>query len=99
MTGPGQPRTCSHPINTRTLTGVCQAVRTFSSYLSYSSLCKARVFGPDFWPMTKLKVVIYTDSFIQQEVKSMSFVEVFCCTVKQLQLYGQKKDTYCSYHL
>ena len=30
MTVPGQPRTCSHPINTRTLTGVCQAVRTFS---------------------------------------------------------------------
>ena len=30
MTGPGQPRTCSHPINARTLTGVCQAVRMFS---------------------------------------------------------------------
>ena len=26
----GQPRTCSHPINARTLTGVFQAVRTFS---------------------------------------------------------------------
>ena len=30
MTGPGQPRTSSHPINARTLTGVCQAVRMFS---------------------------------------------------------------------
>ena len=30
MTGPGQPRTCSHLINTRTLTGVCQVVRMFS---------------------------------------------------------------------
>ena len=30
MTGPRQPRTCSHPINARTLTGVCQAVRMFS---------------------------------------------------------------------
>ena len=26
-----QPRTCSHPINARTLTGVCQAVRMISS--------------------------------------------------------------------
>ena len=25
MTGPGQPRTCSHPINARTLTRVCQS--------------------------------------------------------------------------
>ena len=32
MTGPGQPRTCSHPINARMLTGVCQAVRMFSLY-------------------------------------------------------------------
>ena len=32
MTGPGQPRTFGHPINARTLTGVCQAVRIFSSY-------------------------------------------------------------------
>ena len=23
MTGPGQPRTCSHPINAQMLTGVC----------------------------------------------------------------------------
>ena len=30
MTGSGQPQTCSHPINARTLTGVCQAVRMFS---------------------------------------------------------------------
>ena len=30
MTGPRQPRTCNHPINTQTLTGVCQAVRMFS---------------------------------------------------------------------
>ena len=30
MTGPGQPRTCSHPINARTVTGVCQAVWMFS---------------------------------------------------------------------
>ena len=30
MTGPGQPRTCSHSINDRMLTGVCQAVRMFS---------------------------------------------------------------------
>jgi len=27
LTGPGQPRTCSHPIYARTLTGVCQVVR------------------------------------------------------------------------
>ena len=32
MTGPRQPRTCSHPINAQMLTGVCQAVRIFSSY-------------------------------------------------------------------
>jgi len=31
MTGPGQPRTCSHPIYARTFTGVHQAVRYFSS--------------------------------------------------------------------
>ena len=30
MTGPGQPRTCSHPINAQTLIGICQAVRMFS---------------------------------------------------------------------
>ena len=30
MTGPGQPRTCSHPINAQTLTGICQVVRMFS---------------------------------------------------------------------
>ena len=30
MTGPRQPRTCSHPINARMLTGVCQAIRMFS---------------------------------------------------------------------
>ena len=29
MTGPRQPRTCSHPIYTQTLTGVHQAVRYF----------------------------------------------------------------------
>ena len=28
----GQPRICSHQINARTLTGVCRAVRIFSSY-------------------------------------------------------------------
>jgi len=27
---PRQPRTCSHPIYARTLTGVCQAIRIFS---------------------------------------------------------------------
>ena len=32
MTGPEQPQTCSHPINAQMLTGVCQAVRIFSSY-------------------------------------------------------------------
>ena len=32
MTGPGQPQTCSHPINARMLTRVCQAVRIFSYY-------------------------------------------------------------------
>ena len=32
MTGPGKPQTCSHPINARTLTGVCQAVRIFFPY-------------------------------------------------------------------
>ena len=32
MTGPGQPQTCSHPINARTLIGVCQVVRMFSPY-------------------------------------------------------------------
>ena len=31
MTGLGQPQTCSHPINARTLTGVCQVVRMFSN--------------------------------------------------------------------
>ena len=30
MTVPGQPQSYSHPINTQTLTGVCQAVRMFS---------------------------------------------------------------------
>ena len=30
MTGTGQPRTCSHPNNTRMLTRVFQAVRMFS---------------------------------------------------------------------
>ena len=30
MTGPRKPRTCSHPINARMLTGVCQTVRMFS---------------------------------------------------------------------
>ena len=30
MTGPRQPRTCSHLINARMLTGVFQAVRMFS---------------------------------------------------------------------
>ena len=30
MTGPGQPRTCSHPIKARTLIGVCQAVRVIN---------------------------------------------------------------------
>ena len=32
MTGSGQSRTCSHPINARMLTGVCQAVRMFSPF-------------------------------------------------------------------
>ena len=35
MTGPGQPQTCSHPINARTLTGVCQAVKMFSPCQSH----------------------------------------------------------------
>ena len=30
MTGPRQPRTCSHPFNTKILTGVCQVVRVIS---------------------------------------------------------------------
>ena len=30
MTVPRQPQTCSHLINARGLTGVCQAVRMFS---------------------------------------------------------------------
>ena len=30
MTGPRWPRTCSHPIYARTLTGVYQVVRMFS---------------------------------------------------------------------
>ena len=30
MTGPREPRTCSHPIYARTLTGVYQVVRMFS---------------------------------------------------------------------
>ena len=43
MTAPGQPRTCSHPINAHTLTGVCQAVRMFSlcqfhAYVSIGTL-------------------------------------------------------------
>ena len=43
MTGPGRPRTCSHPINVQTLTGVCQVVRIFSScqfqvYISIGTL-------------------------------------------------------------
>ena len=33
-----QPRTCSHPINARTLTGVCQAVRIFSSCIFQASI-------------------------------------------------------------
>ena len=33
-----QPRTCSHPINARTLTGVCQAVRIFSSCIFQESI-------------------------------------------------------------
>ena len=32
MTGTGQPQTCSHPINARTLTGVCQVFKIFSAY-------------------------------------------------------------------
>ena len=31
MTGPGWPRTCSHPIYARTLTGVYRVVRMFSA--------------------------------------------------------------------
>ena len=31
MTGPRWPRTCSHPIYARTLTGVYQVVRMFSA--------------------------------------------------------------------
>ena len=50
MTGPGQPRTCSHPINSRTLTGVCQAVRMFSPcqfqvYISYLTIPRPKVHG------------------------------------------------------
>ena len=33
-----QPRTCSHPINARTLTGVCRAVRMFSSCIFQVSI-------------------------------------------------------------
>ena len=38
---PGQPRTCSHPIYARTLTGVCPAIRTFlhSSTLLLLDMC------------------------------------------------------------
>ena len=38
MTGPGQPQTCSHLINARTLTGVFQAVRMFSPCRSTSCI-------------------------------------------------------------
>ena len=42
MTGPGRPRTCSHPINAQTLTEVCQAVRMFSpcQFYVYVSICQ-----------------------------------------------------------
>ena len=41
MTGPGQPRTYSHPINARMLTGICQAVRMFSpcQFQVYTHTC------------------------------------------------------------
>ena len=38
MTGPGQPQTCSHPINTWTLTGVRQAVKMFCQFQLYVSI-------------------------------------------------------------
>ena len=40
MTGPGQPRTCSHPINTRMLTGVCLPGGQDVFSLSISSVCR-----------------------------------------------------------
>ena len=46
MTGPGQPRTCNHPINAQTLTRVCQVVRMFLlvnfKYISrHTIVCRA----------------------------------------------------------
>ena len=35
MTGPGKPRSCSHPIYARTFTGVGQTVRMFSLMYLY----------------------------------------------------------------
>ena len=53
MTGPGQPRTRSHPINARTLTGVCRVVRISSPcqfqvyiYLIQNSQAVKKVCGP-----------------------------------------------------
>ena len=38
---PRQPRTCSHPIYARTLTGVCQAIRIFSP--CFKICCKTKI--------------------------------------------------------
>ena len=48
MFGPGQPQTCSHPINAQTLTGVCQVVRMlppcqFHVYVSIGTLVSGLV--------------------------------------------------------
>ena len=41
---PRQPRTCSHPIYARTLTGVCQAIRIFSPcfFHAFISICELK---------------------------------------------------------
>ena len=52
MTGPRQPRTCSHLINAQTLTGVCQVVRMFSP-------CQFHVKG-NYFQSKKLLPVIMT---------------------------------------
>ena len=47
MTRPRQPRTCSHPINAQTLTGVCQAVRMVCSLLDNSGTDSAASSGDE----------------------------------------------------
>jgi len=46
MTGPRQPQTCSHPIYTRMLTGVYQAVKYFllAIFHVYKSVLKIKLF-------------------------------------------------------